>query len=273
MKILLVENRPNVGFGSNIDVILRATVALNKMGVTDIYYHWENILYGDPGENLFDKYIKKQTKFSGVGAKMAHAIQFAQGLLHYDLSSEQHNLLRNWGFFETDLFKRIKIDALNAVDSGVGIHVRNPFNGHLEYPSISTCIEWANRILDNHYRRFLNNSLFIATDQDSAIGAFKYEYGKKLKYNKNVFRSPFYMEKDHGFWPDITDKSNLGYDFLLEAYALSMCKEIIYAGSNLVTFSAALSPGNYYHQIPTKSRDWDGGFENVKKLNKQKRKL
>ena len=271
MKIVLIENRPSVGFGSNLDVLLRATIALNKMGVTDIYYHWENVFYGEPGENLYEKYFKKQPPLTGQGVKMAHAIQFAQNLLHYDLSSEQNSLLEKWGLFETDMFKRLKRDAVETSNAGVGVHVRNPFNAHLKYPSLDTYFQWIDKILD----RCANKNLVLVTDLDSTVGAFNYMYGENLKYNKKVFRTPFFYDNsfDHGEWPKITDRSKLGYDFLLEAYSLSTCQEIIYAGSNLVTISAALNPGNYFHQIPTKSNDWDGGFENVKKLNKQKRKI
>ena len=272
MKILLIENRPPAGFGSNLDVLLRATIALNRIGLTDIHYYWENLNYGAPGENLFEKYIKKQNPIdSGEEIKMAHAIQFAQDLLHYDLSIEQNNLLKDWGFFESELFKKVKKDAADTENAGVGIHIRNPINVHLVHPPLSTYFEWTERIIEKYNKKYSNQNLVLVTDQDSTIGAFKYVYGDKLKYNKKVFRTPFFLMGQHDTWPEWTDKFNLGYDFLLDAYLLSSCKEIIYAGSNIVTFAAALKPGNYYHQIPLKSLDADGGFENVKKLNKQAR--
>lgn len=273
MKILLIENRAPVGFGSNLDVILRATIALNKLGITDIYYYWENINYGEPGENLFDKYIKKQTFDASGELKQFHAIQFAQETLHYDLSFEQNIVLKKWGFFDSEIYRNLKLDAANiSGEAGVGIHVRSI--SATAVPPLDVFFEHADRVLESSLRRYSNDNLVLATDRDSVVGAFNARYGSRLKYNKKVFRCPFYLETEHNEWPELTDKSSFGYDFLLESYLLSTCREIIYVGSNLVVIAAALNPGNFYHMIPSKNVEaWDGGTENIKKLNKQKRIL
>ena len=272
MKILLIENRPFVGFGSNLDVILRATIFLNRMGISDIYYYWENINYGAPGENLFEKYIKKQEKIKeGEELKQVHAIQLAQDLLHHELSMEQNKVLQNMGFFDSELFKKIKQETSEQSGPSIGVHVRS--HAHSILPTFNEYIEYIDQIVERHYTIYKNRNLVLVTDRESVVGAYKAIYGNNLKFNSQVFRCPFYLETEHTGWPELTDKENLGLDFLREVYLLSTCTEIIYTGSNLVTIAAAFKPGNYFHLMPVKSRDdWDGGVENIKKLRNGIRK-
>jgi hypothetical protein len=268
MKIHLIEQRSGAGLFSNIDVILRALLALKESNFNDIYVDWTNPDYGDPSENLFDKFFYRQSVEPNAVMHPVHAVQLAQPLLHRDLSVLQHHLLKDLGFFDSELFKEAKARSIVTGNMALGVHVRYVY-AHYKVPSIDLYVTETKRILDELGSP--NLDFFLATDHSAVVSAFLAAFeADAMRYNKNIYRSPFFEATNHLTWWQKKEKKELILDALQDALSLSNCEEILYAGSNVVTFSAAINPGRYYHLMPTVTSEPDGGVDNVRLLNRQK---
>ena len=59
MNCLVIENRTE-GFFSNFNLIIGSLSSLHDSEIKNFYFQWNNPLYQDDKENLFDKYFYKQ---------------------------------------------------------------------------------------------------------------------------------------------------------------------------------------------------------------------
>jgi hypothetical protein len=271
MDLVLIENRGFTGFFSNVDVILRALIAAKNANIENIYVHWVNENYGEINENLFEKYISGPQEKPKDGAKVLHAIQLAQPLLHKDLSWQQHEVLERYGFFHSEFFEKIKNESASMENVKLGIQVRDTIE-HYERPSLSQFFEKLDDVRKELPEKNSKNFLLV-TDKEAVVSAFLARYGDSVITNPNIYRTPFFEIFNHLDWPKSCSKEKLVSDVVRDAYALSLCEEVIYTGSNISIISAAFRPGNYYHLIDTVSNDADGGVNNIKKIKRGPRKL
>jgi hypothetical protein len=270
MDLILIEKRGFTGFFSNLDVILRAIIAARNANVENIYVYWENENYGEANENLFEKYISGPQKQPLAGAKVLHAIQLAQPILHTDLSLQQHEILDRVGFFRSPIFEKVKNESAPLKNVRLGIQVRDTIE-HYERPSLFKFFERLDEV--RYESKKYGKNFFLVTDKEAVVSAFRARYGDDVITNPNIYRTPFFEIFNHADWPKNCSKDKLVTDVLRDAYALSLCDELIYTGSNIAIISAAFRPGNYYHFIDTISKDADGGFNNNRKIKRQPRKL
>jgi hypothetical protein len=274
MKILLVENRPLAGFFSNLNVILAALMVLQQSNITDYYVVWQNISYGTAEENLFDKYFYKQTNIPDDSYKVIHAIQLAQPHLHKDNSFAFNEILTKHKFFDSKPYLEAIHRSAIKTKIDLGVHVRYNMQHHYEVPSLGSFIKKISQIQQE--LKITDKPFFLATDHSAVISAFNAEFSlSQFIFNDNVYRPEIFEgSTDHSDWHHKVDGETLALYALQEAVSLSLCEEVLYAGSNVVGFSSAINPGRYYHLLDTKPLSaWDGGMENVKKFIKQTRRL
>jgi hypothetical protein len=274
MKILLVENRPTAGFFSNLNVLLKALMVLYQSNIYEYYVVWKNPSYGDPDENLFEKYFYKQSDLPDASFKLIHAIQLAQPHIHIDHSFFINELLHKLKFFDSKPYREAFDESVLKESLELGVHVRYNHQHHYEVPTLGTFIENIERIQKE--KKTEKCPFFVATDHKAVLSAFSAHFNDSgYVCNENVYRPEFFNgNHDHIDWGIDIERDKLAKWAIQEAISLSCCKEVLYAGSNVVEFSAAINPGRYYHLLGTKALSaWDGGFGNVKKLNRQKKRI
>jgi hypothetical protein len=239
MKIFLVEKRSGTGLFSGLNVILRAIYFLKKNNINDIYVHWENENYSDAGVNLFDKYICHQNKTPGE-YKFAHAITFAEELLHTNLDFELNAILNELNFFSSSLYEQLQQKSIQMADNLLGIHSRF-VNGHYNAITPQEYFELIDIHLPQIYSDSRKYSFFMASDHDLPLSAMKGKYDFQIFHNQ-VYRSPFFGFTGHIDWQFIIPKEQLLMDAFIDVYSLSKCMYLICAPSNVSGMAKIFSP-------------------------------
>lgn len=145
----------------------------------------------------------------------------------------------------------------------IAVHYRHP----------SHCCEQGNILLEHYFSKIdkilLNHpnvNIFLATDTDFGVMAFKQKYGNKLIYNKNTIRTSLDnilewaynrgisrtdgvgfingkgFELQHSMCNENISNINLGYDVITDVYCLAYCDWFIYTISNLSLAVSYINP-------------------------------
>jgi hypothetical protein len=158
-----------------------------------------------------------------------------------------------------DLFSNVPPNALI-----LGMHVRHPSHAmeqpNSEIPQVGDFLEVAQNLIDENSENFEHIRIFLATDQDEVVDAFRSTFADSLLYFENVTRVS--LEQSATFHKlDKNQKMQLGNqvqhiaaqdssrwssllaeEIIRDAWALAKCNKLIHAVSNVATAVTYLNP-------------------------------
>ena len=121
------------------------------------------------------------------------------------------------------------------LNNTLGVHIR--FTDKIAFnPHMKRYIAEIDKVIDNY------DNIFVASDSLEALSQLQQIYGSKVQAlnvqrNNEGLSSPIGLHYD-----DRLDKHRHGVECLADAYALSKCRMIIRAASNLSVFSLWMNP-------------------------------
>lgn len=257
MNYLIVENRPE-GFFSNFNLIIGSLNYLYDSKIDNFYFHWNNPLYQENSENLFDKYFFKQNIEEKLKKKSADSneIVFDKIYTTVDLGvhlfnfitpievyRKMNSILRFHNYFDNEIYKSCNVASAKK-EKSLGVHVRG--TDHSRHGKLLTLEYYFSKIderLNNHY-----DNLFLATDENKIVNAFKHRYGDRVFTNQEIKRSDT-MQSIH--YSNFPSKEKLVIDVMTDAASLANCDEIIITASNVSGYVLMVNPDIKYQQIDT----------------------
>lgn len=245
MSILLIEDRKQ-GFFSCFNLILRGITKLTDSNKQDFHVKWNNPLYQNDNDNLFNKYFWIQN----------HETQFFESRysvfdLEYNkqvsskFSKLENNdlllqtLVKN-NYFNNPIVKKCSSSCFKKLNC-LGVHVRRTDHGYhgelLEYS------EYFKKIDEN-----LNiySCIFLASDDLEVIIKFKTRYGNLLNVNENIIRVAGKIGI-HNL--NFKNKDKLVLDVMTDAFSLAFCNKILITQSNVSTYVKTINPDIEYEYI------------------------
>lgn len=298
-NIYYIQNDSDVrGFFSLFFLVLDALVIADRYGLTPVVEFGEHTLYYQGTEmngskNPFEYYFEPVS-----GIKISEVFHCSRVLVYkdghrnsdYDKAfsvasqkvscadskddylSSRAKVYKKYIKLKPQVKSYIYENLANVVDGHtLGIHVRgtdfnNGYLNHAKAVSLSQYLDAASRAMDSGKFDYI----FLATDEEKAINAFKKRFGKRVRYYDDVLRSvtgealhfSTNERKDH--------KYLLGLEVLRDVMTLASCEGLIAGFSNVSLAARTIKQGNEeefaYLEII------DNGFnENGKRFEKSKR--
>lgn len=254
MNYLVIENR-NEGFFSNFNLIVGSLSSLHDSEIKNFYFQWNNHLYQDDKENLFDKYFYKQNieavavkcpnsnkfKFDKTCTTVELAVHLFSFVTPIEVFKKMNSVLRIYNYFDNEIYKNCnKISAKRP--KTLGVHVRGTDHG--KHGKLLTLNDYFSKI--DEKLNYNYNNLFLATDETKTVKAFTDRYGSLVFTNSEIKRS----ETAQGIhFSNFTHKEKLATDVITDAISLANCEELIFTASNVAGHVLMLNPDIKHEQI------------------------
>jgi|688.fasta_scaffold01316_23 hypothetical protein len=250
MSYLLIEKRTG-GLMSCFNLIAASLSYLYDNQINNFYFIWNSATYqNNPHDNLFDKFIFKQTQPSGTSpwSKVINVFELSHHFYAPVVPQEKvvriHNILQYYHYFSNPIYQELFNTVPNKPKT-LGVHVRR--TDHAIHGDILPDEYYFEKI-DANLKTGKYENIFLATDEYKIVDAFKNKYGNMLFTNENITRSnndvtiPFC---------NYEDKDKLALDIFKEGIALSRCDKMIFTSSNIPNYVRFLSPNMDCEQIDT----------------------
>jgi len=254
MNYLIIENRTE-GFFSNFNLIVGSLSSLQDSQINNFYFLWNNPLYQDNRENLFDKYFYKQNieavgtkspdsnnfKFDKVYTTIELAVHLFGFVTPIEVFKKMNSVLKIYNYFDNETYK--SCNAISAKKAKtLGVHVRG--TDHSRHGKLLTMEYYFSKIdekLNSNY-----DNLFLATDETKVVKAFEDRYGSIVFTNSEIKRSDT-MQGIH--YSNFPTKEKLAIDVMTDAISLANCEELIFTASNVAAYVLMLNPDMKNEQI------------------------
>ena len=154
-----------------------------------------------------------------------------------------NSILRFHNYFDNEIYKSCNVASAKK-EKSLGVHVRG--TDHSRHGKLLTLEYYFSKIderLNNHY-----DNLFLATDENKIVNAFKHRYGDRVFTNQEIKRSDT-MQSIH--YSNFPSKEKLVIDVMTDAASLANCDEIIITASNVSGYVLMVNPDIKYQQIDT----------------------
>lgn len=254
MNYLVIENRAE-GFFSNFNLIVGSLSSLHDSEIRNFYFLWNNPLYQDKKENLFDKYFYKQNieaiaarspdskkfRFDKVYTTVELAVHLFSFVTPIEVFKKMNSVLQIYNYFDNEIYKHCNIIAAKRPKT-LGVHVRG--TDHSQHGKLLTLDYYFSKIDEKLYSNY--NNLFLATDETKTVKAFVDRYGSIVFTNSDIRRSDT-MQGIH--FSNFESKEKLAIDVMTDAASLANCEEIIFTASNVAGYVLMLNPDIKHEQI------------------------
>lgn len=241
---MLIENREQ-GFFSCFNLITCGIKKLTDSGIKDFYIQWNNKLYQDDNDNLFDKYFWQQNlKPTFLFVKYnAFDIQYdpiiSKNFKDLKETKLVECLVKN-KYFETHLIKNIYSKCFKSLNC-LGVHIRK--TDHKHHGKILEDEIYIKKI-DENLNQY--SSIFLATDDKCVAIKLKKRYGSLINLNENICR----VSGDVGIHNSkFKNKEKLVIDVLTDAISLSCCDKILITQSNISHYVKMIKPNLEYEYL------------------------
>lgn len=239
----LIEQKRNVGFFSDFNLITAALTRLRENNIKDFSFIWNNILYSDnTNENLFNKYFFDTQEYDNYDVVYDIgdiAFGFFTHFNEHEIWLRANETLNYFNYFNNPVYKNCYEKCFKA-DNVLGVHVRGTDHG--EHGSLID-IDYYFKQIDAELETNKFNSIFLATDENRIVDQFVTRYSSIVKVNSDITRS----NTNQGIhFSNFTNKSQLAEEVLLDAISLANCKNIIITSSNVSSYTLCINPNVEY---------------------------
>jgi hypothetical protein len=242
----LFTQKSTRGFFSDFNVALGCLDYIIKNDIKHFSFIWNNSLYQDNTENLFDKFLFKNEVYDAYDVLIQAGDiggVYYQPVNPHEKFLNSYNILKHFNYFEeNNMFNTLKRDCVKA-ENTLGIHVRGTDHWqHSPLLDIATYFKAVDKKLAE--KNFTN--IFLATDEEQNIEKFSRRYGNKLIVNNDIIRSSSLVAIHFN---NYKNKEKLIQDVMLDALSLSQCEEILITSSNVSAYTLAINPFLNYNFI------------------------
>ena len=241
------------GFCSLYRMTLMYLAYAENMMMTPVVYWGANTLYYDESisaKNVFDYYFRPVSKVDyseALKSKFVINSKPADAGVYgttggYSVPEEEIQQLalyvNKYIFLKEEVKQKFWKELENITDGGktLGVHVRaTDFNkGYNRHPVVVTPAEYLEETKKEMQNK-LYEKVFLATDDNSVIDLFKNEFGEKLYYYENTFRSTTGEAIHYGNQSTQRKhhKYQLGLEIIKDFYTLGFCSGLIAGNSNV----------------------------------------
>jgi hypothetical protein len=255
---LVVENT-GAGFFSNFNaVITLLDKGLDRKGLKAIEVDWRQhpgdtqFPYGRPEDgNLWLQYFEPlpfdafpETRLRNRGSfdnRIGGSAAYAMYKLFPAWRSRYHAIYQR----SIHILPRVT-DRVAAIEARwgrerfrLGVHYRNPLHAEecpFPMPSPDTFVERARRLLPQGRPHVV----FLATDIEPAIAAFRAAFGESLVVQPNVARADGSGDQIHHSNP--SPSRDIGDQVLVDCLLLSRCDALLHVVSNIATAAGYINP-------------------------------
>jgi len=246
MKCLIHQSRA-VGFFSSFNAIVASLKTMRDRGVQGFNVKWYNPLYQSTPDNLFDIYFYSQDQlenFDEVHPATTLNSDMNTPILQREVFDSLHQTLAYFGYFNNKIFKQCKKAGIDNTGA-LGVHVRG--TDHHEHGELLK-LDYYFAIIDEELKSETYNHLYLMTDENRIVDAFRDKYGDFLKINTGITRSSSNVAIHYNQNPS---PEKLVLDVMTDAISLAACAKIIVTASNVSAYSLMVNPYIKYKQIDT----------------------
>ncbi len=242
----LIRRSPGAGLFSNVIYVLNHIALAKKHGFEpfvdmknfNTIYNEKHKIYGNL--NAWEYYFEQISKNSIKNIYKSHKViitdnRFYKNFKHSITETELDKIAKK--YLRTK--KKFIIEANNFVEKNfksktLGIHYRGTSyktSANHPFPPTKKQIIDKSRYLINKYKY---NKIFLCTEEKEIFYALSEEFGNKICFLKNSYRS----NKDDAFkrYPRHNHRYKLGKEILVESIILSKCHGFLYQNSNVSEF-------------------------------------
>jgi len=238
IKIHKIFLNRNCGFFSDFLTIIAGIMYCKRNNIPYVV-DWQNNIYGNCDENLFDKYFN-QNKYNyeviniynnvtPLGYYFPDHVNFKTNKEFYNHYLEPSILLKELNILDNKLFHNIE-PVFGPNQKVLGVHKRGTdHSGHGEILYDDIFFEY----IDTYLEKENFDKVFLITDDTNSLESFYNKYGNMLLFTDS------YKNGDNRGVHSLSglDKEKLSLDVIRDAYLLSMTDFKIVTKSNVSTFS------------------------------------
>ena len=237
------------GFFGDLFMTLNAIYFCRNYNI-EYEVYWDKSLYcqSRKGLNAWEYFFKS----SKISKSLKLTIEFYPSVAEIEFSTKIKDKRKEYFKLINETLKLNKDtqDHLNIALKNIKENFNNILGVHIRMTDATTGFEGRQKVtLDKYYNEIdslsLNHNykkIYLATDSETVLEAFKYKYGEKLIYNQFIRSSS--DKSIHGHYDEGIDKDSYikGLEVIIDAYILSKCMFILKNHSRVSLFSLCLNP-------------------------------
>jgi len=234
-----IHNR-GCGFFSDFNLIMSAIYYFDSEAKKDFYIDWRNPLYSSDNSNLFDKYFyQKNNESMEFDEQYFNFSPWSNRVAEYTLQKTNkdiyHSLLppslliKKYSILDSEYFKNLD-HTYFAGRTVLGVHKRG--TDHSIHGQLLGIEEYFFQI-NLELKSDLYGKIFLITDEEQTLDAFKKEYGDMLLHTdsfKSTTNNAIHYNNNVG--PEV-----IATEVLRDAYFLSLTDFKLITRSNVSIFS------------------------------------